>query len=208
MRTDSANRTRTQTTRTAPQRAKTPIVPRPVPHLVVRPFQWLEPKAQPGEHLPTDVDRDLAYLQFICCDDDARIARALVDLSFRLASRSDGTVLRSGKQGVLNRRRRAARLWVNAILAGDISSQTLAHLAQTWVPQLAGTGPDRGAAAVRMGAAAVEFLRGAFSGCIFEAPHASLIRHARALHALETVLQAHLAAIHAAARPPVGSEAR
>ena len=73
MRTDSANHPRTQTSRTAPQRAKTPIRPRPVPHLVVKPFQWLEPMAQ-GTTLPADVDRDLAYLQFICCDDDARIA--------------------------------------------------------------------------------------------------------------------------------------
>ncbi len=94
---------------------------------------------------------------------------------------------------VLNRRRRSARAWIQAILAGKVDRATLHAFTRTWMPQLAGTGPDifRAAGASRR---CVEFLRGAITALIFDRPANNLIPHARALRALETVLGVHLQA--------------
>lgn len=46
----------------------------------------------------------------------------------------------------------------------------------------------------------VEFVRGAVTACIFDQPAANLLSHAKALHALESTLSAHLAAVWHAGR--------
>ncbi len=164
-------------------------VERPAAVRTPQPFHRLTPVGLVGE-LPGDVVADLSYLQFLAGDADAAIATALVGFSLRDARER----CRAPSISVLNRRRRAARLWVNAVLKGDVSGPTVKNLIRSWIPQLAGTGPDVSKAA-RIGGELVEYLRGAFSAEVFGTPDADLLRKARALHALEFVLGAHLAAI-------------
>ena len=95
---------------------------------------------------------------------------------------------------VLNRRRRSARAWITAILGGNVGQQTLHALATQWIPMLAGSGPNLKYMA-RPGRELLEFVRGAITACIFFEPAENLLPHARALHALESTLAVHLAAI-------------
>ena len=166
----------------------------PHPTLVSRPLGGLEPRELDGR-LPAAAESDLAYLQFLVASDDIRIARGLVDYSLQITSRVAGPLRRPPAVSILNRRRRSARLWVNAVLAGDVSQRTMDCLTGSWLPHLAGVGPDASQAAHRLGFRAIEWLRGAFQASIFDRPDANLVRHARALHALETVLAAHAAAV-------------
>lgn len=95
---------------------------------------------------------------------------------------------------VLNRRRRSARSWILAILAGNVEQPTLHAVATQWIPMLAGSGPDL-AQVARPARELTEFVRGAITACIFDEPAENLLPHARALHVLESTLAVHLAAI-------------
>ncbi|MEI6130522.1 MAG: hypothetical protein WCR59_10695, partial [Planctomycetota bacterium] len=67
-------------------------------------------------------------------------------------------------------------------------------VAHQWLPTLAGNVDDP-AELRRQAASCIEFVRGAITGLIFDAPADNLLGHARALHVLEIVLGLHLAAV-------------
>ncbi len=95
---------------------------------------------------------------------------------------------------ILNRRRRAVRAWLVAVVQGRTDRATLHALTHTWVPQLAGTGHDL-ARSVPTGRRCIDFVRGVLSGQIFDHASPSLLPQARALHALDFTLGVHLQAI-------------
>lgn len=174
--------------------APTSIQPR-----VRRPFVWLDPQ-RIVHRLPASAERGLAYLQFFAEADVQVVVRSLVDLSVALQNPAQRPFVRSPGISVLNRRRRAALLWVNAVLDGDVSAETLRQLTHSWLPQLAGSGPDLRLAA-RRGRALVEYLRGTLTASVFDRDtDGHLLREASALHALECVLGAHLRAMQIVAR--------
>ncbi len=154
------------------------------------PFVWLEP-LQAG----TVAVRGLAELERALGPQVALVTRVLVQAS--IAKHNDDA-LRIGQRPLLtipalNRRRRAARAWVEAIRAGRIDSGTLHAVAHSWIPLLAGSGPElhrRGLTGRRL----VELVRGAITGLVFSDPADNLLPQAHALHALETTLAAHLGA--------------
>jgi hypothetical protein len=158
-------------------------------------YPWLRPQ-RASLTATAEVEQGLGYLQLLAAEDDVALSRALVQFSFWLRPESPPILRRAPSISVINRRRRAARLWINAILAGDLTRDTLRALTHTWLPQLAGTGPEPRKAAV-MGRRMVEFLRGAITASVMEWPDANLLRHAKALHALDAVLAGHLLAIRA-----------
>ena len=126
----------------------------------------------------------------------AALVRALVDHTIALQNRR---ALETGNRqplqvSVLNRRRRAARSWVQAIIGGDVTRPTLHAVAHQWLPTLAGNIPDH-RAMLRLANSCIEFVRGAITGLIFDLPAENLLGHARALHVLETVLGLHMAAV-------------
>ncbi|MEQ1634025.1 MAG: hypothetical protein ABL997_16730 [Planctomycetota bacterium] len=129
------------------------------------------------------------------------LARALVDHSIAVHNergRENGT-RQPIQLSVLNRRRRAARAWVQAVLSADVDAPTLHAVATQWLPMLAGHGREADVVA-RTIRQSVEFLRGAITGVLFDEPEDNLLLHARALHVLETVLGVHLAAAEEALR--------
>jgi hypothetical protein len=165
-----------------------------------RPFLHLAPRTAGPRPQPVDAD-GLALLERLVAPETAALVRSLVGYSL---ARSHRRGLESAENGalpisVLNRRRRAARAWIVAILGGRTDRATLHTLAHAWAPQLAGSGPELGAC-VASGRACVEFLRGAMTGLVFAEPADNLVPQARALHALETVLGMHLGAIVDAGR--------
>jgi hypothetical protein len=129
------------------------------------------------------------------------LARALVDQS--IAAHNERGRERGLRQpiqlSVLNRRRRAARAWVQSVVSAAVDAPTLHAVATQWLPMLTGHGQDR-EVVVRTVRASIEFLRGAITGVLFDEPADNLLGHARALHVLETVLSAHLAAAEEALR--------
>jgi hypothetical protein len=134
----------------------------------------------------------LEELEFRIGDDVQIVVRSLVNFTIsreitrqRAAGRAVGVA-----HGVLNRRRRSAREWILAILAGKVDEATLHALTHTWIPQLAGTGPDVGAV-VSAGMEFVVFVRGAMSALVMGEFAENLVPHAKALTALETVLSLH-----------------
>ena len=166
--------------------------------VVQRSISWLRP-SRPITTLTEDVQQGLAYFQLLVSDDDVLIARALVHDPIAATSRGGYPLARTPNVSVMNRRRRAARLWVNAILAGDLGRETLRNLTHVWLPQLAGSGPDP-RRAVTFGRRCVEFLRGSLTACVMAETCDNLLRHAKAIHALEAVLAGHLLAIRSVTR--------
>jgi hypothetical protein len=129
------------------------------------------------------------------------LVRALVDHTIALQNRRG---LESGNRqpiqlSVLNRRRRAARAWVQAVLSGAVDQPTQHAVATQWLPMLAGHGRDP-EVVLRTVRSCFEFLRGALVGVLFDEPAENLLGHARALNVLETVLAVHLAATQEALR--------
>ena len=94
---------------------------------------------------------------------------------------------------MLNRRRRAARAWIQSVVSGAVDQPTQHAVATQWLPTLAGHRSDR-EAVERTIRSCVEFLRGALVGVLFDEPADNLLGHARALNVFETVLGVHLAA--------------
>jgi hypothetical protein len=176
--------------------------PAPVPTRVRRPFVWLKPQ-RVGDELPDMAEHGLAYLQIFAEADTGAMMRALVRFSIEFQSPSQRPFVRAPGISVLNRRRRAALLWINSILDGDVSNGTLRQVTNVWLPQLAGCGHEVERAA-RRGGAFIEFVRGLMTASIFDQGGNELLRHAKALYALETVLGAHLRAIQLIASGSVG----
>lgn len=166
---------------------------------VEKSFPWLRPLPQ-AVALTAEVEQGLGYLQLLAGDDDVLAARSLVHFSFGLRTPEGSLFVRPPSISVLNRRRRAARLWINAVLAGDVSRECLRNLTTVWLPQLAGTGPDARRAA-RHGRTLVEFIRGTLTASVMESTQPNLLRHAKALHALDAVLAGHLLAIRSVVQP-------
>lgn len=164
-----------------------------------RPFLLLSPA-----RLPVRTDAQFAagarWLDAAAGDAIPAIVRSLVD--YTIALQNKRALERGNPQpialSVLNRRRRAARSWLLAILAGKVDSDTLHAVGTQWLPTLTGTGPEIGKAK-KPARQLIEFVRGAITACIFDEPAANLLPHAHAAHVLETTLGAHLAALlHAA----------
>lgn len=160
-----------------------------------RPFLFLDPA--PAVQPPVVLDPiGLDWLHGEVADQAPTLARSLVNFSIELQNRS--MLERGNRQpiqlSVLNRRRRVARAWVNAVLAGSVDPTTLHAFATQWLPVLCGTGPDARPAPA-LGRKFVEFLRGAITAHLFAAPADNLLPAARALFALETILASHLAAV-------------
>lgn len=183
-------------TKTAKSRRTRIPTTRPEP----RPFLRVEPRPIPQAEANID-PIDVGLLATAVQDHVPAIVRALVNHTIALQNRRQ---LETGHSrpiavSVLNRRRRSARAWIQSILAGRVDRPTLHALTHTWIPQLAGTGPEP-ARAVRTGIACMEFLRGAITAQVFDAPADNLVPEARALNALETVLGVHLQALREVVR--------
>jgi hypothetical protein len=160
-----------------------------------RPFLYLEPARLPLRNGSCD-PQDRHWLEHAVMPSVPALVRSLVDCTIERQNRK---ALAHGmpqpiQLSVLNRRRRAARSWVLAILSAKVDAATRHAVATQWVPMLAGTGPDL-KQAIRAGRVFVEFLRGAITACVFDEPADNLLPHARALHVVETTLSVHLAEI-------------
>lgn len=165
-----------------------------------RPFLFLEPARLPLRPIAID-PIGLERLDAEVGEVVPALARSVVNYSIALQNRS--ALERGNRQpiqlSVLNRRRRAARAWLNAVIAGQTDAATLHAVGTQWLPVLCGSGPDaRPAPAVAR--RFVEFVRGAITAHLFSEPCENLLPHARALHVLETVLAMHLAGAVQAAR--------
>jgi len=165
-----------------------------------RPFLYLEPARLPLRSVEID-SGSLARLDDAVSASIPALVRSLVD--YTIARQNKSALERGTSQpiqlSVLNRRRRAARSWIVAILAGRVDSGTLHAVSNQWIPTLAGTGHDLRKSA-RPGRAFVEFVRGAITACIFDEFEENLVPSAKAVFAIETVLAAHLAAVQQVAR--------
>jgi len=168
-----------------------------------RPFLFLEPARVPTRAVAID-PIGLEWLDEACDEAVPALVRSLVNYSITLQNRS--SLERGARQpiqlSVLNRRRRAARAWIVAVLAGRTDGPTQHAVSTQWIPTLCGTGPDLQNAAGQ-GTKFVEFLRGALTGMVFAEPAANLLGHARALHVVESVLAVHLAAVKNVRSVPV-----
>ncbi|MEO6596846.1 MAG: hypothetical protein ABIP94_19045 [Planctomycetota bacterium] len=171
---------------------------------VPRPFLYLEPARLPlrkDGHSESIDAKGQQNLEVAAGSSVPLLVRSLIDYTIALQNRR--ALERGNPQpiqlSVLNRRRRAARSWILAILSGKVDGATRHAVATQWVPTLTGTGPDR-ESAVRPGRVLIEFLRGAITACIFDEIAESLLPQTRALHVLETTLSVHLAALHQVAR--------
>ena len=162
----------------------------------VRPSLFLKPARLPLRESRLD-DGAVRELDAMVSPAIPALVRSLVDFTIELQNRR--AIERGNPQpiqlSVLNRRRRAARAWLLAIIAGQNDAATRHAVATQWIPLLTGNAHDVGKAA-RAGRTLIEFVRGAITACIFDEPAANLLPHARALHVLETTLATHLAALH------------
>ncbi|HLQ38386.1 MAG TPA: hypothetical protein VK348_11315 [Planctomycetota bacterium] len=163
-----------------------------------RPFLFLEPRLATAPAIDV-AGRDL--LEQLVADEIPALVRSLVNCTITLQNRR---ALESGRQqpialSVLNRRRRVARAWLLAIIAGGVDRTTLELVSRTWLPTLASAGPDR-RYQPQFAIACVEFVRGAITALIFDQPCDNLLPAAHALCALETVLAVHLATLQLATR--------
>lgn len=168
----------------------------------VRPFLFLAPAALPLRQNPIDP----AGAVRLAAAADASLPALVRSLVDHTVARQNRRAQARGRAepiqvSVLNRRRRAARSWLLAVVGAKVDAATCHAVATQWLPLLAGTGPELRIA--REGARAlVEFVRGAVTACIFDRPADNLLPQAKALHALETTLAVHLAAALQASRQP------
>ncbi|MCA8948621.1 MAG: hypothetical protein KDE27_03920 [Planctomycetes bacterium] len=168
-----------------------------------RPFLFLEPRRPAVSGQPTFAAADVALLDAIAAPTVPSLVRSLVNFTIALQNRRG---LEHGNAqpiqlSVLNRRRRSARAWILAILAGKTDAGTLHAVATQWLPTLCGTGPDL-ARCLPPAGKIIEFVRGGLTATIFAEANDNLVPQARALHALESLLAEHFGAVRAAARTP------
>ncbi len=182
---------------------KSPVSERNTAAAVVRevqPFAFLEPARLPLRASTPDTDGQ-RWLADKVSPAIPQLVRSLVDHTIERQNRR--AIERGNPQpiqvSVLNRRRRAARTWLLAILDGKTDAATRHAVATQWLPVLCGTGPDL-ARVAHPGRVLIEFLRGAITACIFDEATPNLLPHARALHTLESTLAVHLAALLQGAR--------
>ena len=123
------------------------------------------------------------------------LVRALINHTIALQNRRalEAGFPRPISMSVLNRRRRVARSWIQAVVGGLADVPTLHAAASQWLPTLAGNTPDT-ERLLKTAQSCVEFLRGSITALLFEHPTENLLANARALHVLELVLASHLAA--------------
>lgn len=159
----------------------------------VRPFLFLDP----APATPLSIEPAVrARLDRIASEQIPQLVRSLVDYTIALQNRR--ALERGNPQpiqlSVLNRRRRAARAWLVAILAGATDTATLQAVTGQWLPTLCAAGlvPT---GVQRAGRRLVEFVRGALTACVFDEAADNLLPHAKAEHVIEATLQAHLAAL-------------
>jgi len=160
-----------------------------------RPFLWLEAVDVPPE-LPPSAAAGLELLAELMMDEVGALVRSLVNHTVAAQNerrRREGRAL-GVSVSVLNRRRRAARSWIVAILRGQVDRATLHDVAHSWVPQLCGTGPNI-RNANRPARRYFEFLRGLMTAHVMRRVADNLVPEAKALHALETILGIHLRAL-------------
>lgn len=156
-----------------------------------RPFAWLNSATSMSQ----TAIRGLPDLRQLTEESISVLARALAEYSLRSQRPLDlVSDRRTPLVSVRNRRRRAASLWIVSVLGGRCDASTLDSLVGTWLPQLAGSGPDRRVAA-RSGRRLIEFLRGLITADLFAAAAPNLVPQAHALCALDGVLAVHLDAI-------------
>lgn len=166
-----------------------------------RPFLFLEPAPLPLRKNTIDAV-GAAHLHAAAEGSLPMLVRALIDHTIERHNRraqERGQTPQPIPVSVLNRRRRAARSWLLAVIAGKVDAPTRHAVATQWLPLLTGTGPDL-RLAMRPARVLIEFVRGAITACIFDEPVANLLPEAKALHTLETTLAVHLAAVVHAAR--------
>lgn len=165
-----------------------------------RPFLYLKPARLPFCSDTIDAD-GCEHLQATVLPSVPALVRSLVDYTIERQNRR--ALERGNPQAiqvsVLNRRRRAARSWILAILGGKVDGASRHAVATQWIPMLTGTGPNLEHMA-RPAHVLIEFLRGAITACLFDEVAANLLPHTRALHVLETTLSVHLATIQQQAR--------
>lgn len=167
----------------------------------VRPFLFLDPAPATTIVIEPAVR---ARLDRIANEQIPQLVRSLVDYTIALQNRR--ALERGNPQpiqlSVLNRRRRAARSWLVAILAGATDTATLQAVTGQWLPTLCAAGlvPT---GVQRAGRRLVEFVRGALTACVFDEAADNLLPHAKAEHVIEATLQAHLGALLRATAPVV-----
>ena len=131
------------------------------------------------------------------------LVRAVVDHSIRFQNAQRRQQRRITPDAislpVLNRRRRAARMWLQAILHGRVDPVTRHSVGHQWLPQLAGTRADGTTPAVT-GRRFLEYVRGLLVASVADRPAANMLPIAKQIHAIESVLAVHLAAFAAATR--------
>ena len=161
-----------------------------------RPFLRLEP--EPRAALTEDVCEALAVADDILSDQVPALVKGLVNyaIGFHIRRRATGRRV-APSVSAINRRRRASTQWIQAILAGRIDRESLHAIGHSWIPQLAGTGPDLHQSAT-LGRQCVEYLRGAITARVFERPAENLVPWAKAMWGIETVLAIHLDAFEEA----------
>lgn len=172
----------------------------PAPAREPRPFLFIEPLRTPSQQVDFTAD-EVRLLEDIASASVPVLVRAVVNFTIALQNRRSlehGNV-QPIQVSVLNRRRRAARSWVVAILAGKVDAGTLHAVASQWLPTLCGTGPDV-ARCVPQAGNLVEFVRGGITATLFAEAADNLVPNAKALHVLESVLAAHYAAVRDAAK--------
>lgn len=167
-----------------------------------RPFLFLEPmRAAPTSEVNFGKDA-IEWLDAAASPSIPAFVRSLVNFTIALQNRralEHGNV-QPIQVSVLNRRRRSARAWFNAIVAGKVDSATCHAVATQWLPTLCGTGPDIDRC-IKPAQRITEFVRGAITATLFAEAADNLVPNAKALNVLESVLATHLAAVQQAARP-------
>lgn len=160
-----------------------------------RPFVYLKPASLPMPQLVED-PAGAARLDDAVQEWIPQLARSIVDFTIARDNARSGHPAPIG-MSVLNRRRRAARAWLQLLAAGRADAGARHVVATQWLPILCGTGPDL-LLARAPARELVEFVRGAVTACIFDAARAELLLDARAHYLFESALAAHLAAVREA----------
>jgi len=156
-----------------------------------RPFLYLKPARLPLPTQPVDAI-GMRGLERALSPHVGHMVRCVVDYTIARQNRDD-LLAQPIRMPVLNRRRRAARSWLLAIVDGRCDGATRHAVATQWLPLLCGTGPDLADSAAP-GRELIEFVRGVATAMLFDQPVANLLPRARALHCLELTLAVHLAA--------------
>jgi hypothetical protein len=159
---------------------------------VPRPFLYLKAASLPLSRQPVD-SLGVQQLEERVQPMISHLVRSIVDYTIAKQNRNSRRA-QPIQMSVLNRRRRAARAWLLAISSAKADAATRHTVATQWLPLLCGTGPDL-KFSLKPARELIEYVRGAGTACIFDAPAENLLPHARALSVFEITLAVHLAAV-------------